>query len=168
MKRKLIIAAALAVTFIVGAAVGTTGQAPAKTTVQTVTRTVTAPPRVVTRTKVVHAPPRTITRTVTVHDAAAAAKPASAPAGSSHGQTFTGNGSQSLGTIHVASDSTLRWTCSSCTETGMLILGTGTEFNDMSIDQTATSGESQVSADTYTGVKVDADGPFTITITPNG
>lgn len=172
MKRKFVISAVLAVTFIVGAAIGTTGQSPAHTIVRTHTVTDITPPappeiQYRTKTKVVHAKPRVITRTVTVHDQTPtpAATPAAAPA--SGGQTFTGNGSQGIGTIHVATDSTLHWTCPSCTETGMLIIGEGAGLGDMDIDQTATSGSSQVSADTYSDVKVDADGPFTITITPN-
>jgi hypothetical protein len=83
-------------------------------------------------------------------------------------QLFTGNGSENLGTIVVPKDSTLTWNCGSCTQTGMEILANGQGLgNDIAVMQTATSGKSAVTADTYRNVTVNADGPFTITITPN-
>jgi len=94
-----------------------------------------------------------------------AAKTAAAPA---KPQVFAGNGSENLGTIVVPTDSTLTWSCASCTETGMQILADGQGLgNDIEVMQTAASGKSAVSADTYHNVTVNADGAFTITITPN-
>ena len=82
-------------------------------------------------------------------------------------QVFTGNGAENLGTIVVPTDSTLTWNCGSCTQTGMQILANGQGLgNDIEVMQTATSGKSAVSADTYRNVTVNADGPFTIKLIP--
>jgi hypothetical protein len=81
-------------------------------------------------------------------------------------QRFVGNGAENLGTIVVPVDSTLTWRCASCTETGMQIISVSDSYNTINVLQRATSGKSAVSADTYKNVSVNADGPFTITITP--
>jgi hypothetical protein len=84
---------------------------------------------------------------------------------SAGGQSFTGNGTQGIGTISVAHESTLTWRCSSCAAKGMQIIS---DINDsgnaISILQNGTSGQSVVSAGTYPGVTVYATGPFIIQI----
>lgn len=82
-------------------------------------------------------------------------------------QTFTGNGSERLGTINVPTDSLLTWQCPSCT---LMTIGgdtPGTDLNVIQVTSSATSGRTEVAADTYQ-VVVGSDGSWTITITANG
>jgi hypothetical protein len=103
--------------------------------------------------KVKHGPPppaKTVTDTVTVR---ALPEPTS---------SFSGNGGENLGTIHIASDSEIVWT-----DDGGLFnftdSGTGIFVNSQ-----APSGTSFVAAGTYTGVTVNAAGNWTIKILPKG
>ena len=84
-------------------------------------------------------------------------------------QTFTGNGTENLGTIHVPTDSKLTWQCSGCSI--MTIAGAPasvTDLNAIDVLSYASSGQSEVAADTYPNVQVGSDGSWTITITANG
>jgi hypothetical protein len=172
-KRRALAVGAGVAGLLVGVGIGAAGGGQTKTVVrvppaQTVTQTVASVRTRVKKVPVVRT--RTVTQTVTAPaqtvTAPASAAPASAPAGGTGGpNTFTGTGSESLGTITVPNDATLHWTCSSCTTTGMLIASDiNGDGNSIQVYQTATQGQSAVSAGTYKNVSVNADGDFTITI----
>ena len=123
------------------------------------------PTKTVVHVRTVPGPTKTVTQTNTVTRTAQVSTPTPTPGGGGGGNTFTGTGAQSLGTITLPTDSTLYWQCASCTATGMQITSDvnsdGSAINTL---QKATSGQSAVSAGTYTNVDVNADGDFTITI----
>ena len=75
--------------------------------------------------------------------------------------SFSGNGGKSLGTLRIARASTLRWT-----NDGDLFTVQDERFS-LSVNSQGSSGSSQVSADTYSGVKVNAIGNWTMRIAPN-
>lgn len=80
-------------------------------------------------------------------------------------QTFTGNGSENLGTINVPTDSTLTWSEPAGNQTGFTVTSDLTDSGNMiNFDQRGTSGKDAVSAGTYHNVTVNADGDFTITV----
>ena len=81
-------------------------------------------------------------------------------------RTFTGSGIEKLGTINVPTDSVMTWKCTCATVIEFLSDPTP-KGNQIVITTTATSGHSEVTADTYRNVVVGASGSFTITITPN-
>ena len=65
-------------------------------------------------------------------------------------------------------DSTLTWSEPGGNQTGFAVSSDLTSNDNLiNFDQQGTSGKDAVSADTYTNVTVQADGSFTITITPN-
>ncbi len=142
------------------------------------TRTVTTAPRTTTThtvtshpaPKVIHATTTrtvssTVTRTVT---STSTVTSGSTSAGGSP-QTFNGSGQQSLGTIHVASASQLRWTCSGCSSSTFSITNSSSDASPLAVQgQDATSGQANVAAGTYTQVTVQATGPWSVTITPQG
>jgi hypothetical protein len=98
---------------------------------------------------------------------AAAVTTATKPQAPAAPQTFTGNGSENLGTINVPTDSTLTWSEPGGNQTGFAVSSDLTDnANMISFDQHGLSGKDAVSAGTYHNVSVDADGNFTITITP--
>lgn len=168
-KRRMVAIGVGVAGFLLGVGIGAASGGKTDTVVRvpparTVTQTVKSVRTKVKKVPVVHVQTRTVTKTVTA-PAPVTPAPASSGAGAASANTFTGTGSESLGTITVPTDSTLRWTCSSCTETGMLIdSDLNADENAIEIMQTATHGESAISAGTYRNVHVDADGDFTITI----
>jgi hypothetical protein len=88
------------------------------------------------------------------------------PKGKARAYSFSGKGTKNLGTIHVAAPSTLRWTHHSFGG------GKGSfAINDggfrLTVSSLARSGSSQVATGTYRGVGVQADGSWTVKITPN-
>ena len=81
--------------------------------------------------------------------------------GKARSYSFSGNGGKSLGTLRIARASTLRWT-----NDGDLFTVQDERFG-LSVNSQGSSGSSQVTADTYSGVKVNAIGNWTMRITPN-
>lgn len=59
------------------------------------------------------------------------------------------------------SDSTLYWQCASCASSAMMITS---DLNAINVMSRLTSGQGSIAADTYKNVRVNAQGPFTITI----
>ena len=153
--------------FAIGAATKKTAKAqtvtrPAQTITHTVaSSSVTNNTKTVTVARTVTAPTKTVTRTV--H--AAAPAPSGASRATVGGETFTGNSAQSLGTIKVPSDSTLYWQCASCASTAIMITSdVNSDGNAINVMSRLTSGQSSIAADIYKNVRVNAQGPFTITI----
>jgi hypothetical protein len=161
----------------IGSAAGSSKTAPRAATVtlpaQTIVQKVPAgPTRAVVhvrtvrgRTKTVAGPTTTVTQTASPSTPAPAA---STPSSGSGAQNFSGNGSENLGTIKVPVNSTLTWSEPGGNQTGFAVSSDLTSnVNAINFDQHGISGKDAVSADTYTNVTVEADGTFTITITPN-
>ena len=95
------------------------------------------------------------TTTVTVR----ASKPKPKPKPQGSGQTFSGNGMKNLGTLTIEDNSTLRWT-----NDGMLFqIFTGGA--DVWANSQAHSGDTALDSGTYTSVKVNAIGNWTMRIT---
>jgi len=74
---------------------------------------------------------------------------------------FSGNGGKTLGTLRIGRASTLRWT-----NDGGVFTVQDQAFG-LTVNSQGSSGTSQVSAGTYSGVSVNAVGNWTIRITPN-
>jgi hypothetical protein len=155
-----------------GVAVGLTanGTSKAKTVTapaQTIVHTVAGPTKTITHVNTVAGPTKTVTvaatRTVQAAAPAPSAQPSGPTGGGGNGNTFSGNGSQNLGTINVPSDSTLYWECDSCSSMD-ISSQTNSDGNSISVSSTATSGQSPISAGTYDNVQVTADAAFTIAI----
>ena len=174
LKRGMLAAGVGVAGLILGAGIGAVAGGNTKTVVrvppaQTVTQTVASVKTRIKKVPVVKVRTNTVTQTVTAPARTVTAPSqasSSAPAGRGNGRSsFVGTGSENLGTINVPTDSTLYWTCSSCTATGMMVQSDPNgDFNDISVLQQGTQGQTAVSAGTYKNVQVDADGPFTITI----
>lgn len=98
-----------------------------------------------------------------------APKPRPKPKPAVKPQTFSGNGSTNLGTITIATSSTISWTCPQCSSSafGMDSFDQADD-TDIAIDSQATSGTSAVSAGTYPNVSVSGYGDWSIKITPGG
>jgi hypothetical protein len=83
-------------------------------------------------------------------------------------QTFTGNGSENIGTINVSVDSTLHWHCATCASDNFILSNSLDDDNQIDVnglDQA--SGQTVVDASTYHDVSVDTEGQaWTITIQP--
>jgi hypothetical protein len=159
------VTAIAAVGLLVGAGLGATGSTnSAKTTTSTVagpTQTVITPGQVVVHNRV---------RTVTVtRQAAAPAAPTPSSGGGGAGQQFSGTGTQNLGTITVGQDSTLRWTDEGGGVAHSILISSDLTDSGNTIDvssNSATSGQSQVTAGTYKNVQVIGDDAWTISISP--
>jgi hypothetical protein len=153
-----------------GVAVGlsTKGTPKAKTVTapaQTIVHTVAGPTK--TQVRTVPGPTRTVTATVarTVPPSAPApsAQPSGPTGGGGNGNTFSGDGSQNLGTITVPADSTLYWQCDSCSSMDISSQTNG-DGNSIAVSSSATSGQTPISAGTYDNVQVSTDAAFTIAI----
>jgi hypothetical protein len=83
--------------------------------------------------------------------------PAPSPPTQSNSPSFSGNGGKNIGTINVASDSTIRWT-----DDGGLF-----QVLDFGINSQGQSGTSALAAGTYRNVEVNALGNWTLKIVPN-
>lgn len=153
-----------------GVAVGlsTRGTPKAKTVTapaQTIVHTVAGPTK--TQVRTVPGPTRTVTATVTRSVPASAPAPSAQPSGPTggggNGNTFSGDGSQNLGTITVPADSTLYWQCDSCSSMDISSQTNG-DGNSIAVSSSATSGQTPISAGTYDNVQVSTDAAFTIAI----
>lgn len=134
---------------------------------QTVVHTLPGPTKTIARVHTVAGPTRTVTSTVTRAVQASAPAPSAQPSGPTggggNGNTFSGDGSQNLGTITVPSDSTLYWQCDSCSSMD-ISSQTNSDGNSIAVSSSATSGQSPISAGTYDNVQVSTDAAFTIAI----
>jgi hypothetical protein len=135
-----------------------TATAPGKT-VTAPGKTVTAPGKTVTTPAVTRTVTATQTKTVTTSTT-------TTPTGT---QSFSGANTQNLGTIHVASQSLLRWTCAGCSGAAFTISNNPGDPGSIGVNsQNAASGETAVAAGTYTAVTVTGSGPWSFTIAPGG
>jgi hypothetical protein len=169
--------AALLVGAGIGGAIGSTKTTPRAATVTLPAKTVVqkvpaGPTKTVVHVRTVPGPTKTVAGpTTTVTQTASSSTPApaaSAPSSGSGAQNFSGDGSENLGTINVPADSTMTWSEPGGNQTGFAVSSDVTSNDNLiNFDQQGTSGKDAVSADTYTNVTVEADGSFTITITPN-
>ena len=100
----------------------------------------------------VHTETETQTETATVRE--------DTPVPGDSDQTFSGNGSESLGTLEVPVDSTLEWT-----NDGALFQIFDESFG-IAVSSLAPNGSTTVAAGTYPNVLVNAVGSWTITISP--
>jgi hypothetical protein len=117
----------------------------------TKTETSTATQTVVRTRKISSLPPITTTDTST---ATVTHLPAST-------NSFSGNGGENIGTFHVSTESTVRWTCSG--EIFQIL-----DFTEsFEINSEGHSGTSQLAPGTYHNVQVNADGNWTMQIVPN-
>jgi hypothetical protein len=116
---------------------------------------------------------RTVTATATAPATSAPASsssPPTAPAVSKPAakpQTFSGVGTENLGTITVPVDSTLRWSCPSCGNANFQIFNNdpGSAIAVNGLDQT--SGQTVVTAASYHAVTINTEGAsWALTITP--
>ena len=134
------------------------GTTPGKT-VTTPGKTVTAPGKTVTTPAVTRTVTATQTKTVTTSTT-------TTPTGT---QNFSGANRQNLGTIHVASQSLLRWSCAGCSGSAVTISNNPGDPGSIGVNsQNAASGETAVAAGTYTAVTVTGSGPWSFTIAPGG
>jgi hypothetical protein len=137
---------------------GKTATTPGKT-VTTPGKTVTAPGKTVTTPAVTRTVTATQTKTVTTSTT-------TTPTGT---QNFSGANRQNLGTIHVASQSLLRWSCAGCSGSAVTISNNPGDPGSIGVNsQNAASGETAVAAGTYTAVTVTGSGPWSFTIAPGG
>lgn len=111
--------------------------------------------------------------TVTVTGTQSAAQSASTPAvpaptqPAAQPQTFSGVGTENVGTITVASDSTLSWSCPSCGSANYQILNSDVDSSIAVNGLDETSGTTVIPAGTYHDVTVNTEGEnWTFTITP--
>ncbi len=161
------------VTFLLGVGIGAAG----KTKTQTQTTTV-VDNNTVLQTVTARAPSADAVRTVTVAKiqvrtvTAASSGSTNSGSGSSGGgaQTFHGDGSENIGTVNVASQSTLHWSCPSCANDNFAVTNSANDSGLIDVNALGpTSGQTVVDAGTYHDVSINTEGGvWTITITPGG
>jgi hypothetical protein len=84
-------------------------------------------------------------------------------------QSFNGADTQNLGTIRVASQSLLKWSCAGCSTTTFAISNNPNDASTIRVNsRAAASGQTVVDAGTYTDVTAMGSGPWSFTITPGG
>jgi hypothetical protein len=174
------------------ATTNTVASASNSTTVASATNTITAPGKTTTaRGKTVTTPGKTVTvagaaKTVTVAGAAktvtvavtrtktvaASTSASTTPGVGSTGsgvQNFTGADTQNLGTIHVPSQSLLRWSCAGCANATFVLSNNSRDAATIQVNsRNAVSGQTVIDAGTYTDVTGQGSGPWSFTITPGG
>jgi hypothetical protein len=147
-----------------GAATTTSGKTvttPGKT-VATPGKTVTTPGKTITK------PNKTVTATVTQTRTLTTSSTSTATTLAGP-QSFNGADTQNLGTIRVASQSLLKWSCAGCSATTFVISNNSNDASTISVNsRAAASGQTVVDAGTYTDVTVMGSGPWSFTITPGG
>jgi hypothetical protein len=138
---------------------GKTVTTPGKATT-TPGKTVTTPGKTITK------PNKTVTATVTQTRTVTSSSTATTLAGP---QSFNGADTQNLGTIRVAGQSLLKWSCVGCSTTTFAISNNSNDASTIRVNsQAAASGQTVVDAGTYTDVTVMGSGPWSFTITPGG
>jgi hypothetical protein len=143
--------AALALGLLTAAVVGGCGSTRTVSTTDTtyVTATVTNPTKTIARTTVTQ-PARTVTQTTTETQTQVVTRLPTPT------RSFSGNGGENLGTIHVSQNSTVRWT-----NDGALF-----QILAFGINSQGHSGTSALSSGSYPNVEVNALGNWTIQILP--
>jgi len=136
----------------------TTTETQTQTTSTTVTTTETH-----VHVKIKRGPPITTTQTTT--HTLTASSPAYEP--SSSGQSFSGNGEENIGTVHVRQDSELYWSCPSCGGDNFTIENSDGD-SDIAVNALGpTSGKTFIDAGTYHDVTVNTEGgDWTLSIHP--
>jgi hypothetical protein len=135
---------------------GGTTTTPGKATT-TPGKTVTTPGKTVVK------PSKTATVTVTQTKTVTSSSTATAPAGP---QSFNGSDTQNLGTIRVASQSVLKWSCAGCSTATFAIKNNVNDASVIQVNSTnAANGQTVVDAGTYTDVTGIGSGPWAFTIT---
>jgi hypothetical protein len=138
---------------------GKTVTTPGKATT-TPGKTVTTPGKTITK------PNKTVTATVTQTRTVTSSSTPTTLAGP---QSFNGADTQNLGTIRVAGQSLLKWSCAGCSTTTFAISNNSNDASTIRVNsQAAASGQTVVDAGTYTDVTVMGSGPWSFTITPGG
>jgi hypothetical protein len=130
-------------------------------------KTVTTPGKTVTTPgKTVVKPSKTATVTVTQTKTVTSSSTTTAPAGP---QSFNGSGTQNLGTIRVANQSVLKWSCAGCSTATFAIKNNSNDGSAIQVNSTnAANGQTVVDAGTYTDVTVTGSGPWAFTVTSGG
>lgn len=151
----------------IGSAAGSSKTAPRAATVtapaQTVVQTVPGPTKTGTVVHVRKVPGPTTTVTQTVQ----ASTPTPATPSGGGGGRYSGNGEQQVGTINVAQDSTLNWTCNGeCSIFSIANDPSDSNSINLTSYSGAHSGQTNVSAGTYTRVQVITGGTWTFSISP--
>ena len=140
---------------------GKTVTTPGKTTT-TLGKTVTTPGKTITK------PSKTVTATVTQTRTLTTSSTSTATTLAGP-QSFNGADTQNLGTIRVAGQSLLKWSCAGCSTTTFAISNNSNDASTIRVNsQAAASGQTVVDAGTYTDVTVMGSGPWSFTITPGG
>jgi hypothetical protein len=140
---------------------GKTVTSPGKT-VATPGKTVTTPGKTIVKPNKTVTATVTQTRTLTTSSTSTVTPPAGP-------QSFNGADTQNLGTIRVASQSLLKWSCAGCSTTTFTISNSSNDASTISVNsRAAASGQTVVDAGTYTDVTVMGTGPWSFTITPGG
>jgi hypothetical protein len=152
----------------------------ASTTLTTPARTITRPAKIVNHVRTVTTPARTVTtsqpakiitktttRTITSTITTTASASTTSSSTSTGTQSFNGTNTQNVGTIHVATPSTLRWSCAGCATTTFSITNSSTDPTPIQVQaQNATSGQANIASGTYTNLTGQGTGPWSFTITP--
>lgn len=74
-------------------------------------------------------------------------------------QTFKGTGTENIGTIHLAVQSTLHWSCPSCSQDNFIVNAANSDLNQIDVNGlNQTHGVTVVDAGTYKDVTVDTEG----------
>jgi hypothetical protein len=98
--------------------------------------------------------------------ASTASSPAFAPGGT--GQTFSGNSTENIGTIHISQGSELHWSCPSCTSSNFQVGNNVNDSSSIAVNSlNQTSGQTYVDPGTYHDVLINTEGSsWTIVINP--
>jgi hypothetical protein len=144
--------AATALGAVVGGLIGVAAAGTDTTTTRTMTRALTETQTATTTVAEVRTETETETETATVE------QPSSEPGESD--QSFSGSGTETIGTLEIPVDSTLEWT-----NDGALFQIFDASFG-ITVSSLAPSGSTSVSAGVYPNVLVNAVGSWTITISP--
>ena len=147
---------------------GTATTTPSKT-VTTAGKTVTTPGKTVTTPgKAIIKPNKTVTATVTQTRTLTTSSTSTATTLAGP-QSFNGADTQNLGTIRVAGQSLLKWSCAGCSTTTFAISNNSNDASTIRVNsRAAASGQTVVDAGTYTDVTGQGSGPWSFTITPGG
>ena len=160
------VAGAVRTVTVPGATTTTPGKAtttPGKTVTTPGKATTTPGKTVTTPGKTIIKPSKTVTATVTQTKTVTTSSTATTPTGP---QSFNGADTQNLGTIRVASQSVLKWSCAGCATTTFAISNNSNDASTIQVNsRAAASGQTVVDAGTYTDVTVTGTGPWSFTIT---
>lgn len=89
---------------------------------------------------------------------------ATSPASSASEGSYSGNGIRNLGTVRVASQSTLQWSCQCQSISIISAVPMDGSHPPIAVTSRTTSGSSSVDAGTYNDVQVLSDGTWQLTL----